>query len=62
VAGGARGSKALGSGRALLGPAVMQLLGRANWWLASWLAGLPPGGRANSGSGNEPAAYPVEVR
>jgi RND superfamily putative drug exporter len=48
--------------RLVLVPAVMELLGRANWWLPSWLARLLPGGRASTVSGNEPAAYPAEVR
>ena len=48
--------------RLMLVPAVMELLGRANWWLPSWLARLLPGGRAATVSGNEPAAEPAEVR
>ena len=28
--------------RMMLVPAVMQLLGRANWWLPSWLGRLLP--------------------
>ena len=47
--------------RLVLVPAVMELLGRANWWLPSWLARLLPGGRPEVVSGNEPAAYPAEV-
>jgi len=46
----------------VLVPAVMELLGRANWWLPAWLARLLPAGRADSVSANEPAAYPAEVR
>ena len=48
--------------RLVLVPAVMELLGQANWWLPSWLARLLPGGRPATVSGNEPAAYPAEVR
>jgi len=48
--------------RLVLVPAVMELLGRANWWLPSWLARLLPAGRAGSVSETEPAAYPAEVR
>ena len=48
--------------RLVLVPAVMELLGRANWWLPSWLARLLPGGRPDTVSENEPAAYPAEVR
>ena len=48
--------------RLVLVPAVMELLGRANWWLPSWLARLLPGERAGAVSGNEPAAEPAEVR
>ena len=48
--------------RLVLVPAVMELLGRANWWLPSWLARLLPAGRADIVSENEPAAYPAEVR
>ncbi len=48
--------------RLVLVPAVMELLGRANWWLPSWLARLLPGGPADTVRENEPAAYPAEVR
>jgi RND superfamily putative drug exporter len=52
--------------RLVLVPAVMELLGPANWWLPSWLARLlpagPPAERADSLSVNEPAADPAEVR
>jgi len=48
--------------RLVLVPAVMELLGRANWWLPSWLARLLPAERTDPVSGNEPAAYPAEVR
>jgi len=30
--------------RLVLVPAVMELLGGANWWLPGWLARLLPGG------------------
>ena len=48
--------------RLVLVPAVMELLGRANWWLPSWLARLLPRRPAEPLSVNEPAAYPAEVR
>ena len=52
--------------RLVLVPAVMELLGPANWWLPSGLARLlpadRPAGRADSLSANEPAADPAEVR
>ena len=51
-----------GACRLVLVPAVMELLGRANWWLPSWLARLLPAGRAGTVSENEPAAYPAQVR
>ena len=51
--------------RLVLVPAVMELLGKANWWLPSWLDRLlpagPDGGRAGSGSGSGPASAPAEV-
>jgi putative drug exporter of the RND superfamily len=55
--------------RLVLVPAVMELLGGANWWLPSWLARLLPGG-PDAGSGArpavepavQPAAAPAEVR
>ena len=47
--------------RLVLVPAVMELLGRANWWLPSWLARLL-GGRAGTVSESEPLAYPAQVR
>ena len=46
--------------RLVLVPAVMELLGRADWWLPSWLARLWPA--AGSPGENEPAADPAEVR
>jgi uncharacterized membrane protein YdfJ with MMPL/SSD domain len=52
--------------RLVLVPAVMELLGPANWWLPSGLARLlpagRPAGRVDSLSANEPAADPAEVR
>ena len=48
--------------RLVLVPAVMELLGRANWWLPAWLARLLPRRPAEPLSENEPAAYPAEVR
>jgi RND superfamily putative drug exporter len=48
--------------RLVLVPAVMELLGRANWWLPSWLARLLPAGQTGSLGANEPAAHPAEVR
>ena len=48
--------------RLVLVPAVMELLGRANWWLPAWMARLLPAGRGDSVSANDPAAYPAEVR
>jgi RND superfamily putative drug exporter len=52
--------------RLVLVPAVMELLGPANWWLPSGLARLlpadRPAGRADPLSANEPAADPAEVR
>ena len=48
--------------RLVLVPAVMELLGRANWWLPAWLARLLPRRPAEPLSVNEPAAYPAEVR
>jgi putative drug exporter of the RND superfamily len=51
--------------RLVLVPAVMELLGRANWWLPSWLDRMLPGG-PDAGSGARPAAErataPAEVR
>ncbi len=42
--------------RLVLVPGVMELLGRANWWLPSWLDRLLPGGRPDWIGGDEPAA------
>jgi RND superfamily putative drug exporter len=44
--------------RLVLVPAVMELLGTANWWLPSWLARLLPGRPAQV---SEPARAPAEV-
>ena len=46
--------------RLVLVPAVMELLGNANWWIPSWLARILPSGRGLGG--NEPAAGPAGVR
>jgi len=45
--------------RLVLVPAVMELLGKANWWLPSWLERLLPSG---PGQPVEPATAPAEVR
>jgi len=42
--------------RLVLVPAVMELLGPANWWLPGWLARLLPAARKDSLSVNEPPA------
>jgi RND superfamily putative drug exporter len=42
--------------RLVLVPAVMELLGRANWWLPGWLDRLLPGPGRDSLSANEPPA------
>ena len=44
--------------RLVLVPAVMELLGKANWWLPGWLGRLLPGGPAQV---TEPARAPAEV-
>jgi uncharacterized membrane protein YdfJ with MMPL/SSD domain len=41
--------------RLVLVPAVMELLGNANWWLPSWLGRLLPGGE------QAPSREPVEA-
>ncbi len=46
--------------RLVLVPAVMELLGRANWWLPSWLARLLPAG-SGSGPADRPAPELAEV-
>jgi hypothetical protein len=53
--------------RLVLVPAVMELLGRANWWLPSWLAGVLPAVRtealgADEPPAGQPAADPVAAR
>jgi RND superfamily putative drug exporter len=40
--------------RLVLVPAVMELLGKANWWLPGWLGRLLPGTRAEVPSKTEP--------
>jgi len=42
--------------RLVLVPAVMELLGRANWWLPAWLDRLLPPRRAEALSADEPPA------
>ena len=42
--------------RLVLVPAVMELLGKANWWLPGWLDRRLPAGRSGSPGGDEPAA------
>jgi len=42
--------------RLVLVPAVMELLGKANWWLPRPLAAILPGGPADLGGGIEPPA------
>jgi RND superfamily putative drug exporter len=44
--------------RMVLVPAVMELLGKANWWLPGWLERLLPGRPAQV---TEPARAPAEV-
>jgi RND superfamily putative drug exporter len=49
--------------RLVLVPAVMELLGKANWWLPGWLDRLLPARRAEALSANEPPAVtPAVVR
>jgi putative drug exporter of the RND superfamily len=45
--------------RLVLVPAMMELLGTANWWLPGWLARLLPDRPAQV---TEPARVPAEVR
>ena len=45
--------------RLVLVPAVMELLGQANWWLPGWLDWLLPARRAEALSGIEPSASAV---
>ena len=42
--------------RLVLVPAVMELLGKANWWLPGWLARLLPAGGPEAGRVVEPGA------
>jgi RND superfamily putative drug exporter len=42
--------------RLVLVPAVMELLGKANWWLPSWLDRLLPAARTGALGGGEPPA------
>jgi uncharacterized membrane protein YdfJ with MMPL/SSD domain len=42
--------------RLVLVPAVMELLGKANWWLPAWLDRILPGTRRNALSVDEPPA------
>jgi putative drug exporter of the RND superfamily len=48
--------------RLVLVPAVMELLGTANWWLPGWLARRLPGQGDRPAQVSEPAAAPAEVR
>jgi uncharacterized membrane protein YdfJ with MMPL/SSD domain len=50
--------------RLVLVPAVMELLGKANWWLPGWLDRLLPGGaggQAGAGGAAEPTAVSCEA-
>ena len=49
--------------RLVLVPAVMELLGPANWWLPGWLARLLPanGSGPAEGSGDRRTREPAEV-
>jgi putative drug exporter of the RND superfamily len=47
--------------RLVLVPAVMELLGTANWWLPGWLARLLPGQGGRPAQVSEPARAPAEV-
>ena len=42
-------------------PAVMELLGKANWWLPGWLDRLLPARRAEALGADEPTAVTVAV-
>jgi putative drug exporter of the RND superfamily len=42
--------------RLVLVPAVMELLGTANWWLPGWLERILPGQRVQAISADEPTA------
>jgi RND superfamily putative drug exporter len=49
--------------RLVLVPAVMELLGKANWWLPGWLDRWLPGGQAKAPGAHEPPASTLaEVR
>src|SRR6516162_385193 len=49
--------------RLVLVPAVMELLGKANWWLPGWLDRRLPGRRAETLGGDEPpAGTPTDER
>jgi putative drug exporter of the RND superfamily len=47
--------------RLVLVPAVMELLGTANWWLPGWLARRLPGQGSRPTQVSEPARAPAEV-
>ncbi|HEV2256168.1 MAG TPA: MMPL family transporter [Streptosporangiaceae bacterium] len=47
--------------RLVLVPAVMELLGKANWWLPGWLDRLLPARRAQALGANEPPAVESAV-
>jgi putative drug exporter of the RND superfamily len=47
--------------RLVLVPAVMELLGKANWWLPGWLDRLLPGQGSRPAQVIEPARAPAEV-
>ena len=47
--------------RLVLVPAVMELLGTANWWLPGWLARLLPDQGCRPAQVSEPARAPAEV-
>ena len=47
--------------RLVLVPAVMELLGTANWWLPGWLARLLPAQGSRPAQVSEPAGAPAEV-
>jgi putative drug exporter of the RND superfamily len=47
--------------RLVLVPAVMELLGTANWWLPGWLERRLPGQGCRPAQVSEPARAPAEV-
>src|SRR5579859_2111839 len=47
--------------RLVLVPAVMELLGKANWWLPGWLDRLLPGGQVKALGADEPPAVQSAV-